>query len=57
MNDQNYDYNPGKDELIENVPESDDMSSQIKNKLKDELSKGMGWFKNKLESKLDKIGK
>ena len=53
----NYDYNPGEDEMIEKVTENEDISKQIKNKIKDELNKGFGWFKKKLDAKLDKIGK
>ena len=60
FNSQNYDYNPGEDEFIENKGDYDDgdsVSKQLKNKIKDEFSKGFGWFKNKVESKIDKIGK
>jgi hypothetical protein len=60
FNSQNYDYNPGEDEFIENKGEYDDsdsISKHLKNKIKDEFRKGFGWFKNKVESKIDKIGK
>ena len=29
----------------------------MKDKFKEELNKGFGWFKNKVENKIDRIGK
>ena len=62
FNNQNYDYNPGEDEFIENNVGNDDgesesLSKHFKNKIKDEISKGFGWFRNKVENKIDKMGK